>query len=261
MRPLTAVGDVAVACTHAAEAHEQLGVLADHRPRGLPCQTSVVARADHVGEDRLGSRRRVRALLVGAAAEEAHEAMLLARRQAESPCRAPAVGAPEDRRVAVLVAHTGQLGGNQVECGVPVDLHERFLAAQVGGRAGAIAQPRLANCGPHHPVLAEVPQRLAQMRRLRVGGMAPHGQHLAVAGIQQERPKMRPHRRGPHTACAAVSHNRRLRTAVSAPAGGGGRTLCSRDPAGRKLAESPAASPSYCICAFTGPCGLWWGAG
>src|SRR3546814_7789798 len=90
---------------------------------------SGVAGAQHIGQDRHAGAVAVVLHLLGAAAEAMQEAVQQGARVMHPPRARPAVGAAEDRRVAVLVPDAAQLAGHQVERLVPGDRDEGFGAA------------------------------------------------------------------------------------------------------------------------------------
>lgn len=53
----------------------------------------------------------------------------LAQSMVKAPCRGPAIGAAEDRRVAMRFADTVELASGDVECFVPRQLHDAVLPA------------------------------------------------------------------------------------------------------------------------------------
>jgi hypothetical protein len=97
--------DLRVLGVDAAEHHQRFGVIVD----GLPPVLMLVEQcqeidAEHVGHDGLRASRGIAAERSDIAADAVEEAVHLALRVVEAPCRGPAVGAAEDRLVAVVAA-------------------------------------------------------------------------------------------------------------------------------------------------------------
>src|SRR5690606_16314349 len=109
------------------------------------------------------------------------EAMDLALRMMEAPGARPAVGATEDRGVAVLLAHAVELARDQLERGVPGHLDEGLAPAARATARDLPATMRLQPAGSHrrppHPRARaqRIEHAEADRRRIRVLGQAPHG--------------------------------------------------------------------------------------
>jgi hypothetical protein len=126
---LTPVLDLAVLDRHPPEGHHQFGVLRDLDEVGLLVHVVVEGEPEHVRGDDMAGCDRVVVDRIGVPADRVEEAVDLALGVVEAAGAGPAVAAPEDRLVAVLVADPVQLGGEQVEGHLPFHLHERLPAA------------------------------------------------------------------------------------------------------------------------------------
>jgi len=87
-------------------------------------------------------------------ADAVEKSVHLALRVVKAPCARPAVGAAENRRVAVLLAHAIELARHQAQRFGPVDLDEGIAAALLARRVRRIAasgqQPAATHGGPAH---------------------------------------------------------------------------------------------------------------
>ncbi len=143
--------DLHVLRGHAAERDEELAVLLERRPRGVP-RAQLVYAAQHVRQQRAARAEAVARHVAHVAADRVHEAMHLALRVVEAPGAPPAVRAREDRLVAVRGLHPLQLRRDEIERLVPGHFDERLGAAPFGARAGAAVRAsscvsRGAGCG------------------------------------------------------------------------------------------------------------------
>ena len=161
--------DLRVFRRHTAKGDQQFTMLFQRYPRGL-----LRAHHVHVHENARQQCAR-RAEAVGAqmrdiAADAVHKTMHLALRVMKAPCARPAVGAGENRAVAVLCGDTFQFRGNEIECFVPAYVDEGFRTAQVTGRARATVQITFAHRRVAYPqrALYRAGQRVADGRGIRV---------------------------------------------------------------------------------------------
>ena len=120
--------DLGVLQRHSAEHQHQIGVLGDRGPGGVPTQQAAAV-ADDARHDHLGGGVGVGVDRAGVAADAVEETVELALGVVEAAGARPAVGAAEDRGVAVGRADPFDLGRDEVECGIPVDLDERLGAS------------------------------------------------------------------------------------------------------------------------------------
>ena len=164
----------------APEAHEQLGVRGDQRPRGELAQ-QVGPTAEDPREHHLGRADAVGVQRADVPAEAVQEAVHLALGVVEAPGAGPAVRAAEHRLRARAAVDAGELGGEPVEHLVPAHSDERVCASG-HIRPGAALQPPAA----HHRL--GDPQRVSQRTdevaeergRGGVQRVRPHGRDLAT---------------------------------------------------------------------------------
>ncbi len=128
---------------HAAERHDELGVLEDRLPRGRPPQ-HLAGCADDVRQDHLRGAERVAVDGARVATDAVQEPVQLTLRVVEAPGARPPVRATEDRLVAGLLADSAELVADELERVVPVDLHELVGSASVI-RPWTMFEPTLAN--------------------------------------------------------------------------------------------------------------------
>ena len=175
------VVDTGVLQSGAAEAHQQIGVLGDHRPvRGALEQ--VVVRAHHPGHDHPGGAEAVGVPRKRVAAKQFEESVHLTLGVVEPTRAGPAVGAAVDRLVAMGVDDTAQLAGEQFGEVVPGHRDELVGAAPVA-RARPVFEPATSDGRAAHPRL--VTYRAGQVAQQRRGiGVARWGGDLDdVAGF------------------------------------------------------------------------------
>ena len=159
----------------AAEAHQQIGVLGDHRPvRGALEQ--VVVRAHHPGHDHPGGAETVGVPRKRVAAKQFEESVHLTLRVVEPARTGPAVGTAVDGLVAVGVDDAAQFAGEQFGEVVPGHRDELVGAAPVA-RARPVLEPATSDGRAAHPRL--VTYRAGQVAQQRRGiGVARWGGDL-----------------------------------------------------------------------------------
>ena len=183
-----ALVDLRVLHRDAAEAHHQAGML-QHVLDGRRLIHQLQGRhAEHMGDDHLRRAGGVGLDGVGIAAELIEKAMQLALRMVKATGARPAIGAAEDRLVAVLGDHPPQRIRRHVQRLVPGHGDERLDAA-----FGAIAPPRplqiaRADAGARNtaPGILRGEQRLAYGRGLCVVLGRMDGHNPAVPGLDVE---------------------------------------------------------------------------
>jgi hypothetical protein len=141
--------DLDVLRGHAAERNEELAVLLERRPRGVP-RAQLVYAAQHVRQQRAARAQAVARHVAHVTADRVHEAMHLALRVMKAPGAAPAVRAGEYGVVAVRGLHPLQFLSDEVERLVPRHFDERLGAAPVGARAGPAFEPAPAYRRPQY---------------------------------------------------------------------------------------------------------------
>ena len=147
--PDAAAGDLGVAQRDAAEHHDQPAFAGDHAPPGRLLH--VVAEAAHdVGHQHQGRVVAVVALGAYEAAGRVEEALELALGVVEAPGARPAVGAGEDRFVAVGLPDAGQFPGDQAQRFVPAHLDEGLGAPFAGACQRAVLQIAAPHRGAAH---------------------------------------------------------------------------------------------------------------
>ena len=158
--------------------------------------------AEDMRHDRLRAARGIAPERGDIAADAVEKAVHLALRMMEAPRRGPAVGAAEDRRVAMRVAHPVDLGRGDVERLVPRQLDEGLAAAPA---ALAPLEPALADRGPRHPaaVMHGGGNRLRNLGRIGIGLEGPRGDDAIALHVELERPPMA---RGHPCAAVAIGH-------------------------------------------------------
>ncbi len=152
-----ALVDLRVLHRDAAEAHHQAGMRQHVLDRRRLVHELEGRDAEHMGDDHLGRAGGVGLDGVGVAAELIEKAMQLALRMVETTSARPAIGAAEDRLVAVLGDHAAQRIRRHVQRLVPGHGDERLDAALC-----AIAPAR-----PLQPARADAGSRNAAARILR----------------------------------------------------------------------------------------------
>ena len=141
--------DLRVLHRQPAERHEQLGVAREVLPFGV-LEDELLERRGDAAQDDAARGHAVAVHAVGIAADRAQEPVQLALRMMEAPGARPAIGAGEDRAVAVRADHAAELAGGEVERLVPGQLDEGLLAA-ARTRLRAVTQEAFAHCGAAHP--------------------------------------------------------------------------------------------------------------
>ena len=180
---------VRVLDVHAAEGDDEVGVGEDRLPGRRPSQ-HLVAPADDVGQQHLGPAERVAPDGEGVAADAVEEPVQLALRVVEAAGAGPAVGAAEDRLVAVLGPHARQLTGHEVEGLCPADLHEVVVSpALVGPRPLFEPAPTYGGTGDPRRTLDRVQEVVEEGRRVGVVTMARHvGDAVVIDGHRERAP-------------------------------------------------------------------------
>ena len=145
--------DLGVLGWHAAEADEQLRVPCHDAPAGVLGEQLLHGCHD-VRHQHPGGAQAVGVGMPDVPADAVEKAVHLALRVVKAPCARPAVGAAENRRVAVLLAHAIELARHQIQRFGPVDLDEGIAAAPLARRVRRIAasgqQPAATHGGPAH---------------------------------------------------------------------------------------------------------------
>ena len=172
--------DLIIPHRQAAEGDEEAGLLDDTFPRG---DRSGGRRrlANHMRHDREGGGDGIAADLSDIAAVKAHEALQHGLGVMQLAGAGPAVGAGEDRLVAMRLAHPLQLVRHQIQRPIPGDRHVG-LRAPAGTRIGSPLQVALADVGAVDPapVIDRFRHRLQDGRGLGVPGEGLGGDEAAV---------------------------------------------------------------------------------
>ncbi len=138
--------DLQILQRHAAERHDELGVLGDGvEGRARPADRRRVA--EHMRRDHRARRVGIGVDLHGRAAEAVHEPVQQRLRMVQAPGARPAVGAAEDRAVAERRLHPRQFVRHQLQRGIPIDRHERLGAPPGAVAVGAMVEEALADMG------------------------------------------------------------------------------------------------------------------
>ena len=137
--------DLCVLQRDPAEHHHQLRVLRDHRPRGHGVQHVEELETEHVRHDHLGRGGAVAVHRVGVAAEHLQEAVDLTLGVVKAPGAGPAVGAREDRLVAVQRLDPAELARREVEGLLPADGDEWLVTPAAAVLLRAALEPALAH--------------------------------------------------------------------------------------------------------------------
>ncbi len=165
---------LAVLKAQSAECDYQAGVL-DHRiPVGDAAGDRLVG-ADDMRQQKLCRAPAVVSDLVDAAAAEEQESAHQRPRMVQPSRRRPAVGAAENRGVAVCAAHPRQFAGDKIEHFVPAGFAEAVGAAARPPLAPAFADRRLCS-----------PQR--RVKHLRDSGEHRRGRRVALERFASDHP-------------------------------------------------------------------------
>ena len=188
----SAVADLGVLHRQPAERDQQIGVFDDRRPTRVdPEQPEQIA--ENVRQDDLARREAVRVALVGESADAVQKPAELTRSVMEPPGARPAIGAGEDRTVAVLADDPFQLTRDEPARLVPRDGDERLGAPPRAVRSGTAPEPP-----PAHHRLGDAARIVQGVQHAVRDG---RGIEVLLESVQRRQP--------------AVAHHRAVRAPVS----------------------------------------------
>src|SRR5664279_5161966 len=117
-------------------------MLDDRRPIGNASCHRLIG-TNHVRQQELGRAPAVIADLVDASATEEKKAAHQSSGMVKTACRRPAIGSPENSRVAKVATDTGELAGDKIERFIP-----RHFMETVGAGTGPAFEPPITDRRP-----------------------------------------------------------------------------------------------------------------
>jgi hypothetical protein len=178
--------DLGVLGVDPAEHDQRFGVIVDGRPPVLMLvEHGQEIDPEHVGHDGLRASRGIAAERGDIAADAVEEPVCLALGMVEAPRRGPAVGAAEDRLVAVFAANAVDLMRRDVECLVPGKLDKVVAAAPA---ALGLVQPTSADRGTQDAglVMDGGGEDVGDTRGIGIPGERARDNHAAIGDIHLE---------------------------------------------------------------------------
>ena len=145
--------DLGVLGGHAAEHHDEPGVLGDHRPDRLFLCEGKVAPSENVRDDDLTGGGTVGVDRADVSADLVEEPVNLALGVVEAARRRPAIRSSEDGLVSVGFFYPLKFLGNEIKGTVPAHRDERLDATASPPTLGSVFQPSAADHGLCDPGL------------------------------------------------------------------------------------------------------------